>query len=24
MTFEHGLGNFVRAFDKGRFPELRA
>ena len=24
LTFEHGLGDFVRAFDKGRFPDLRA
>jgi len=24
LTFEHGLGDFVRAFDKGRFPELRS
>jgi hypothetical protein len=24
LAFEHGLGDFVRAFDKGRFPELRA
>lgn len=24
LSFEHGLGDFVRAFDKGRFPELRS
>lgn len=24
LTFEHGLGDFVRAFDRGRFPELRS
>lgn len=24
VEFEHGLGDFVRAFDAGRYPELRA
>ncbi len=23
IEFEHGLGDFVRAFDAGRYPELR-
>jgi hypothetical protein len=23
FTFEHGLGDFVRAFDRGAMPELR-
>jgi len=24
VRFEHGLGDFVRRFDRGRFPELAA
>jgi hypothetical protein len=24
LRFEHGLGDFIRAFDAGRHPELRA